>query len=76
MTQILKQDKNKPYSLGEEIVVLWAAHKGYLDTVAVNDVEKFEKRMIEIVRMKGHDITKTVQTEKIISPKRKQNLKS
>ncbi|MEK7079101.1 MAG: F0F1 ATP synthase subunit alpha [Patescibacteria group bacterium] len=68
VTQILKQDKNKPYSLGEEIVVLWAAHKGYLDTVAVNDVEKFEKRMIEIVRMKGHDITKTVQTEKIISP--------
>ena len=46
VTQILKQDKNKPYSLGEEIVVLWAAHKGYLDTVAVNDVEKFEKRMI------------------------------
>ncbi len=68
VTQILKQDKNKPYSLGEEIVVLWAAHKGYLDTVAVNDVEKFEKKMIEIVRMKGHDITRTIQAEKIISP--------
>lgn len=68
VTQILKQDKNKPYSLGEEIVVLWAAHKGYLDTVAVGDVEKFEKRMIEIVRMKGHDITRAIQTEKIISP--------
>ncbi|MBI4973090.1 F0F1 ATP synthase subunit alpha [Candidatus Roizmanbacteria bacterium] len=74
VTQILKQDKNKPYSLGEEIVVLWAAHKGYLDTVAVNEVEKFEKRMIEIVRMKGHDITRAIQTEKIISPETEHKL--
>ena len=74
VSQILNQDKNKPYSLGEEIVVLWAAHKGYLDTVAVNDVEKFEKRMIEIVRMKGHDITRAIQTEKIISPETENKL--
>ena len=74
VTQILKQDKNKPYSLSEEIVVLWAAHKGYLDAVTVNEVEKFEKRMIEIVRMKGHEITRTIQKEKIISPETEHRL--
>ncbi|PIY69330.1 F0F1 ATP synthase subunit alpha [Candidatus Roizmanbacteria bacterium CG_4_10_14_0_8_um_filter_39_9] len=74
VTQILKQDKNKPYSLGEEIVVLWAAHKGFLDTVGVNDVEKFEKKLIEIVRRKGHDVTSIILKEKIISPETEHKL--
>lgn len=67
VTQVLKQDKNKPYTLEEEVVVLWASHKGLLDLVPVPGVEAFEIRLLELVHLKGADILHAIKKEKIIS---------
>lgn len=68
VTQVLKQDKNKPYTLADEVVVLWASHKGLLDQVPVNEVERFERRLLELIHLRGADILQTITKEKIISP--------
>jgi len=75
VTQILKQDKNKPYTLAEEIVILWAAHKGYLDTMAVADVESFEKTLIELFRQRGADLAKHIVKEKVLNEETEGRLK-
>jgi len=67
VTQVLKQDKNKPYTLEEEVVVLWASHKGLLDLIPVADVEAFEVKLLELVHLRGEDILATIRKEKIIS---------
>jgi F-type H+-transporting ATPase subunit alpha len=74
VTQVLKQDKNKPYSLEEEVVVLWASHKGYLDQIPVPEVESFEKRLLELMRLRGSDILQTIRKEKIITPETEKKL--
>jgi len=68
VTQLMKQGKNKPYKLGEEIIVLWAANKGYLDEVAASDVNSFEEQLLQAVRLRGAALIKEIEHEKTISP--------
>ncbi len=67
VTQLLKQDKNKPYTLAEQIVVLWAAHKGYLDQLSPDEVSSFEQKLIQKLQRKGADIIKLIHQEKTVT---------
>lgn len=68
VTQLMKQDKNKPYSLGEEVIVLWAANKGYLDVVPVLKVTNFEVELVKMLRLQGQKLVQLIEKEKIITP--------
>ncbi|OGK19507.1 F0F1 ATP synthase subunit alpha [Candidatus Roizmanbacteria bacterium RIFCSPLOWO2_12_FULL_40_12] len=66
VTQILKQKKHEPYSLGEQVVVLWAATHGYLDKLAIHEVEGFEQRLMEALRTRKKDLLKKINQKKIL----------
>lgn len=66
VTQILKQKKHEPYSLAEQVVVLWVATHGYLDNLALKDVEDFERRLIEALRTRKKDLLKKINKQKIL----------
>jgi len=68
VTQLMKQDKNKPYSLGEEVAVLWAANKGYLDAVPVFKVNDFENELVKSLRLQGEKIIHAIEKEKVVTP--------
>lgn len=68
VTQLMKQDKNKPYRLGEEIIVLWAANKGYLDLVPATKVSDFENELVKAVRLQGEKIVHLIEKEKALTP--------
>lgn len=68
VTQLMKQDKNKPYTLGEEVTVLWAANKGYLDKVSVLKVNAFESELVKALRLQGEKIIQAIQKEKVVTP--------
>jgi F-type H+-transporting ATPase subunit alpha len=56
LTQLLKQPQYSPLSVEEQVVVIYAGTKGYLDNVAVNDVSNFERQMLDSIRANGKDI--------------------
>jgi F-type H+-transporting ATPase subunit alpha len=68
VTQLMKQGKNKPYGLGEEIIVLWAANKGYLDLIPAPKVTDFENELIKSVRLQGEKIVHLIEKEKVVTP--------
>lgn len=68
VTQLMKQDKNKPYRLGEEIIVLWAANKGYLDLIPATKVTDFENELVKAVRLQGEKIVHMIEKEKVVTP--------
>jgi F-type H+-transporting ATPase subunit alpha len=47
ISQILIQSKNKPYSLGEEVCLIWAGINGYLDNIPINKIQDFEKKFLD-----------------------------
>ena len=47
IVEVLKQNRNSPISVGCQVAIIYAVTKGWLDTVPVSDVHKFEERLFE-----------------------------
>jgi len=58
------------------VVVLWASHKGLLVLVPVADVVSFEKRLLELVHLRGVDILQAIRKEKVLTPEIEKKLES
>ncbi|MCO5112761.1 MAG: F0F1 ATP synthase subunit alpha [Bdellovibrionaceae bacterium] len=67
LVEILKQPQYSPYKVEEQIVLIYAAVKGYLDNVTETDVNRYEKEFIEFLSQKYSDVQKNIVSEKKIS---------
>ncbi|MBW3548743.1 MAG: F0F1 ATP synthase subunit alpha [Actinobacteria bacterium] len=56
LTELLKQNLNTPMPAQEQVVSLYAGTRGYLDSVPVDDVPRFESELIEWFRTRHSDI--------------------
>jgi len=50
LVEVLKQPQFAPVQLSEQVAIIWAAGKGYLDKVPVADVKRFEATLIDYLR--------------------------
>ncbi|MDO8365065.1 MAG: F0F1 ATP synthase subunit alpha, partial [Actinomycetota bacterium] len=50
LVELLKQPLNSPMPVEEQVVVVFAGTKGYLDSLPVNDVRRFEGELLAHVR--------------------------
>jgi F-type H+-transporting ATPase subunit alpha len=67
LTELLKQPQYQPVPVEEQVVVIFAGTKGYLDKIAVRDVGRFEKSMLVAMRERAPDILAAIRTEKALS---------
>jgi F-type H+-transporting ATPase subunit alpha len=47
IVEVLKQPRNSPVRAGCQVAIVYAVTKGYLDSVKLEDVKKYEKRLYE-----------------------------
>ena len=66
LTQLLKQPQFKPMAIEEQVFVIYAGTRGYLDTVPTNKVSDYEARLLEDVRANGKKILETIRTKKAL----------
>jgi F-type H+-transporting ATPase subunit alpha len=53
LVKTLNQGQYQPWSVGEQVGILYAATKGYLDDVEVDDVERFNNELRERIQGSG-----------------------
>ena len=73
LTEILKQGQFKPMPIENQIVVLYAATKGYCDQMSVSAISQFEQT---IFREIDADILANIREKKIISDELNGRLKT
>ncbi|MGE0726604.1 MAG: F0F1 ATP synthase subunit alpha [Acidimicrobiia bacterium] len=56
LTELLKQGLNSPLPVQEQVVVIFAGTRGYLDPIPVNDVRRFENELLDWFRSRHRDI--------------------
>ncbi|CAM3128391.1 F0F1 ATP synthase subunit alpha [Sporolactobacillus spathodeae] len=54
--EILKQDLHAPYRVENQVVVLYALTKGYIDDIAMEDIKRFEKELLSFMKQKHAEI--------------------
>jgi F-type H+-transporting ATPase subunit alpha len=64
LTELLKQPQFSPLPVEEQVVSIFAGTRGYLDTVAVRDVVRFERELLSNIRSKHADILDSIRTDK------------
>jgi F-type H+-transporting ATPase subunit alpha len=67
LTELLKQDLATPYTVVDQIVVIFAGTSGVLDEVGNNQVAVFEKALLEHVHGAYPDVIETLNRTKAIS---------
>jgi F-type H+-transporting ATPase subunit alpha len=56
LTELLKQGINTPVPVQEQVVVLYAGTRGYLDKVEVSDVGRYEQGLLDWFRSRHADV--------------------
>lgn len=62
VTELMKQKQYTPLSVAEMAISLFAADKGYLDTVAVEDIMAYETALLSFMRENHADLMNTINT--------------
>ena len=67
LTQLLKQPQYSPLSMEEQVVVVYAGTRGYLDKVAVEQVGRFEAELLRHIRADKQALLADIRDRKDIS---------
>lgn len=75
VTEILKQGKNKPYTLAEQVGLLWAATNGYIDKLEIEQIHKFEENFISSLKSSSKKLMDSINRSKVLEKKDEAELK-
>src|SRR5260221_10438366 len=75
LTELLKQPQFSPLSIEEQVCVIFAGVRGYLDRVAIGDITRFEQSYRAELKAKAPDILDAVRKDREISNATEEKLK-
>ncbi len=61
LTELLKQNQYSPMTVAEQVVVIYAGVKGYLDSIDISEIGSFEKGLLELVKNEKPEILESIQ---------------
>jgi F-type H+-transporting ATPase subunit alpha len=67
LTELLKQVQYKPLPVEEQVVVIYAGVRGYLDALDLKRITAFESHLLSEVRANGQEILAIIRDEHAIS---------
>ncbi len=76
LVEMLKQGQYSPVKVEEQIVMIFAATNGYVDSIPEQDVQRYEKEMIEFLKQKYASIVTDIADKKALSDDNKKALVS
>ena len=66
LTELLKQDQFAPVPVEEQVVLIYAGTKGYLDAIPTNAVRRYEAELRSSLKANNADLLDAIRTKKDI----------
>jgi F-type H+/Na+-transporting ATPase subunit alpha len=76
LVELLKQPQYSPYSVVDEIIVIWAGTTGQFDDVPVGDVRRFEAELLHWLHRHRSDTVKAVESTNNLTDDQIESLQS
>lgn len=67
LVELLKQGQFAPSPIERQVVSIFLGTNGYLDSISVPDVKRFEKEVLEYVEVKYNNVFEIIKKEKQLS---------
>ena len=75
LTELLKQPQYKPFAVEEQVAVIYAGTRGYLDPFPTNKVGRFQDALLGKLKSSYPQFLEGIRKEKALSPALEQMLK-
>ena len=76
LTEVLKQDQYQPLSVEKQVLALYVATSGSLDSIPVSEVRRFEKEFLQFAETNYAGVLKEIATKKALDDGIKASIKS
>ena len=76
LTELLKQPQYQPLTVAEQVAVIYAGTKGYLDQVAIKDVNRYERQLLELLASKHKKLVDQLNKTGVMDDAAEDELKS
>ncbi|HYD26579.1 F0F1 ATP synthase subunit alpha [Brevundimonas sp.] len=76
LTELLKQPQYSPLTVEEQVVSVYAGTRGYLDNVAIGDIQRFESELLARLHSAHASILDGIRTKKALTPELEAELKA
>ena len=75
LTELLKQSQYSPMEVEEQVAVIFAGVKGYLDQIPTQKIGEFEQALLQKLNTKGSKVLDSIRKDKAISNDTDKSLK-
>ena len=75
LVEVLKQPQFTPMSLSEQVVILFAGARGFLDKYEIEKIKNYEPELLSFIKGKNPEIMKEIDDKKEISPELEEKMK-
>ena len=76
LTELLKQSQYSPMEVEEQVAVIFAGVKGYLDQIPTQKIGEFEQALLQKLNTKGSKVLDSIRKDKAISDDTDKSLKA
>ncbi len=76
LTEVLKQPQYQPYPVEDQVVLLWAATNGLMDTVAVSRIADFKADLQEYLRANHPQIGQSIRQNGVLNDEMVESLRT
>jgi F-type H+-transporting ATPase subunit alpha len=76
LTELLKQPQYAPLAVEEQVCVIYAGTRGYLDKIATSEVGRFEREFLARLHSQKADLLEAIRTKKALDATLEGELKS
>jgi len=76
LTELLKQPQYSPLTVEEQVVSVYAGTRGYLDNVAIGDIQRFERELLARLHSAHASLLDGIRTQKALSKELEAELKA
>jgi F-type H+/Na+-transporting ATPase subunit alpha len=68
LTELLKQPQYEPVPVEDQVAEIFTGTRGYLDTIAIADVGRFEASMLRAIKAERPELLEAIRAKGEISP--------
>jgi F-type H+-transporting ATPase subunit alpha len=76
LTELLKQPQYKPFAVEDQVAVIYAGTRGYLDPHPVNRVGAFQEALLSKLKSSYPEFLEGIRTKKVLAPELEEMLKA
>ncbi|MCP4218609.1 MAG: F0F1 ATP synthase subunit alpha [bacterium] len=74
LSELLKQDEGVPLPVEQQVLIIFAGTGGFLDEVPIDNVGKYEEKLLEFTRQKHPEVLREIREGKKLTPELKDKM--